>query len=300
MRVNYVTLSDERMPAYRYRMKIPGEYIGNYIITPRPVEADIHFFSKPYFSDPVLLTAYLKMASRTKFVLDICDDIFKRESAVPEYMKKMAYWAAAITVPTEVMRQRVKEETGRDAIIIEDPCEFEERPIKDISDPKVMWFGTPQNACTFSNVHLDFPIEIVSTKKEEFDRYIQNYTFVEWSLEAMKDAFSRNNIVVIPSRKERNNAQNWMGKSPNRVIESIRNGLSVVAAPVPSYKQFDITLDWDIARGLKNIKQTTPEMQRYVDDNFSKSAIGEQWKQLFRKVLSDSILDAGQDSLMTG
>lgn len=290
MRLNYVTLADERLPAYRYRMKLPGEYLGNYEITPYPVEADLHFLSKPYHSRKDILTLMLKKASKLRFVLDICDDIFERDSAVPEYMVKLSKFAAVVTVPTDEMGKRVKEETGIDAEIISDPCEFPQKEIKDISEPKVMWFGTHSNLVTLKNAYIECPLEILCSRCGYKAAKELGATFTEWSMENMSLAFERNNIVVVPSVGKKRQV-----KSPNRVSESIRSGLSVVAAPIPSYQQFDISLNWDMNEGLKNIKKTTPELQKYVNDNFDISVIGEKWKNLF-----GSILDVEGESLKTG
>lgn len=290
MKLNYVTLSDNTMPAYRYRMYIPGEYLGDYAITDSPVDADIHIYSKPYHQNEMLLSQHLQLAAGRTIVLDICDDIFTRKGPVPSYMRQLASMAEAVVVPTELMKERVKQETGRDAVIISDPCEFPEKPIKDISEPKVMWFGTFTNLFTLKDVDLEYPLEVVSARRAYKACQEIGAKFTEWSLDNMKDAFERNNIVIIPSVNERR-----LVKSPNRVFESIRSGLSVVAAPIPSYQQFDITLDWDMNRGIKNIKKTTPELQKYVRDNFDISVIGEQWRTLF-----DSILGVEQESLKTG
>lgn len=290
MRLNYVTYCDETMPAYRYRMRMPGEYIGDYEITDLPVEADIHLYSKPYHQNEVLLSQHLQIASKLRFVLDICDDIFLRDGPVPDYMRKMAKMSKAVVVPTELMKDRVKEETGIEAVIISDPCEFPEMPIKDISEPRVLWFGTFPNMFTLKDINLDYPLEVVCSRRAYKACKEIGAKFTEWSIDNLKEAFDRNNIVIIPSVNKRR-----LVKSPNRVLESIRSGLSVVAAPIPAYQQFAISLDWDMNNGIRNIVKTTKESQKYVNDNFDISVIGEQWKKLF-----DSILAVEQESLRTG
>jgi len=301
MRVNYVTPADESMPAVRYRMKLPGEYIGDYEISMVPVEADIHFFCKPYHQDPYLLNAYRDMSSRLTYVFDICDDIFNRDGPVPQYMRDMAKGATAVTVPTEVMQKRVKEETGIDAVIISDPFEFEELECKSIENPKLMWFGSDTNFSTLKFIETDYPIELI-TKNTKDVKKMRNlckfpHTFTEWSMENMRKAFNRNNVVIIPTYSSSTKAHNYIAKSPNRVVESIRSGMAVVCSPIPSYLQFGewVTLDWDVNNGIKNLKKMCPDGQKYVRDNFNISIIGEQWKTLF-----DSILGVEQKSLRAG
>ena len=296
MRVNYVTAAPDTMPAVRYRMILPGNYIGDYDISMIPVEADVHVFCKPYTEDPYVLNAYKDMAKRLTYVLDICDDVFQREGPVPDYMLHMAKGAAAVTASTEQIREKLLT-FGIEAYVISDPYEFPETEPKSIDSPRVMWFGNKTSFDTLLNVECDYPVEIVckDSKMIQHNRRLLKFptTLTEWSIENMKRAFKRNNVVIIPSKKDTKD-HTYSAKSPNRVVESIRNGMSVVAAPLPSYKQFDkwITLNWDMKLDLKPM---TEEGQKYVRDNFDISIIGEQWKTLF-----DSILGVEQKSLRAG
>lgn len=296
MRINYVTLCDERMPAYRYRMRMPGEYIGDYAITRMPVEADIHVYSKPYHDNAGLLAATLEIASRQPFVFDICDDLFSRPPDVVSYIRQMMDMAAVVTTSTHAMQDLIREETGIEAVVISDPCEFGQRPIKDISEPRVMWFGTATNIGLLKGTYINYPFEIVCQLNELTEPFLKkipfDFTFTEWSLESMQAAFDRNNVVFIPTSPLRKKQV----KSPNRVAESIRQGLSVVAGQLPAYQQFD---RW-ITDSLDDIRQITPEAQQYVNDNFDISVIGEQWKQLFRQVLSDSTSAVATSTSMAG
>lgn len=291
VRLNYVTFCDERMPAYRYRMSIPGEYLKNngwgVEITQRAIDADIHFYSKPYHDDTYLLASVAKEASSRRFIFDICDDVFWRDNSVPDYTRMMANLAEIVTVPTVDMGEVVKRETGCDSFVIPDPCEFKRKPIKDISNPRVMWFGTYTNMKALKDVSLDYPLEVVCSR-ESYKAAMHipsDVTFTEWSLENMEKAFERNNIVIIPvEKKESKNV-----KSPNRVVEAIRNGLSVVAGDIPSYHQFGIRIDSDMNEGISNIVKTTESMQDYVDDNFDISVVGEQWLNQLNSTLDVAV-----------
>jgi hypothetical protein len=273
MRVNYVTLAEDSMASRRYRMELIGKYLGDYVVTEFPVKADIHVLTKPFITNPLLLDTYLTRARTLDFVFDISDPRFT------DYVKEMIGMAVAVTVPTVKMAELVKEETGVIATVIQDTYEFEERPIKDISEPKVMWFGHHSN---LKYLDVRYPVEVITTEGV-LDKVDKNYTIIPWSIKNMLEAFDKNNIVVIPTEYD------W--KSPNRVIESIRQGMTVVASPIDSYKEFDINFSKDM--GLDNLKQTTPELQKYVSDNFNIQVIGEKWKQLFEKV-SSSTLDAAE------
>lgn len=273
MRLNYITLASSTVASRRLRMELIGKYIGDYEITEFPVPADVYVFTKPYIKNPLLLDSYLLRAKKLDFIFDISDPRFS------DYVKEMIGMAKAVTVPTSKMAELVKQETGVDAVVISDTYEYKESEIKDISDPKVMWFGHHSN---LKYVNVDYPIEIVTTK-DVVEKPNKNYTMTPWSLDNMKKAFDRNNIVIIPTEFQ------W--KSPNRVVESIRQGMTVVASPIDAYKEFDINFSTDMS--INNLKQTTPELQKYVRDNFNIQVIGEKWKQLFNRV-SGSTLDAAE------
>ncbi len=291
MLVNYITACKETMPAYRYRMRIPGQQMDAYGISHYPVTADIHVLSKPYISDPLTLMSLMNMVEGLDYVFDLCDDIFRREY-VGNYIRHMISNAKAVTCSTDGMKDIILEETGVEATVISDPTEFEEQPIKDISNPSVMWFGSATNFDILKYVNCPYPIEVVSdvSVKDRLKTVSFDWTFTEWSLENMRKAFKRNNVVIVPTFNDKNVNHNYTTKSPNRVFEAIRNGLSVVAAPIPEYQKFGdfITLDWDMENGLKNIRQITPEAQKYVRENHSPEVIGNQWKQLFRSLLGST------------
>jgi len=274
MKINYITLASKELAARRYRMEMPGEYIGDYIVTNFPCIADVYVMGKAYTKDELLLQTYLARAKKLSFVFDLCDDIFDREEH--DYYRKMIMLAEKVVVPTEAMREVVIKETGIYPTVIPDPYAFDEKPIKDISEPKYLWFGHPTNLKYLEQVkHMK--LEVVTTDSPETRDFLKDYncTLTEWSAENLQEAFDRNNVVLIPSDDSRKNSV----KSNNRVIESIRQGMSVIAHPIPSYKEFDISFDFD------KIKKTTPELQKQVRDNYNISVIGEKWKKTLSSTL---------------
>ena len=277
--INYITLADKSIAARRYRMDMIGEYIGNYKVTKFPIKADVYVMTKPYITHELLLETYRLRAKTLDYVFDISDDLFNRD--VSGYIKDLVKMARVVTVPTEAMRNLVIEQTGVDAVVIPDHYEFEEKPIKDITEKKFLWYGHESNLKYLKG--FKHQIEIVTHDNEYVRSFIKDLkcTFTKYSKENLQKAFDRNNIVYIPSDDSRKNSV----KSENRVVEAVRQGLSVVAYPLPSYEKFNISSD------IEDVKQTTPELQKYVRDNFDISVIGEKWKQLF-KSLSGSTLDA--------
>lgn len=271
------------MPAYRYRMQDIGEYLeDDYVITNSPVEADIHVFSKPYHNDWQILKTMLTYASACKnVVFDLCDDLFWREMFVVDYTKDMIRNAKVVTTSCESMKELIKEQTGVDAVVIEDFTYFPKKEIKDISEPKLMWFGTKTNLSQLLRVRTDYPIEVVcqsgSDSRNIMKRMLFDHTFTEWSLESMEEAFYRNNIVILPCGKDRRN----LAKGHNRVSESIKSGLSVVASPIPSYQEFSDQIE--LTEDFENMKFKQLKDQSCID-RFDIKVIGEKWKNLFNQL----------------
>ena len=210
-------------------MLIPGSHIGGCHLSNIPIEADLHFFTKPYADDKTYLECVLAMASKVDYVFDLCDDIFQREGPVPEFIRKMIRGAKCVTTSTDTVGEMIKKETGIDPVVISDPTEFTEKKIKSIDNPRVMWFGSKSNFHVLKEVKCPYPIEVVAHKDMKprmhkikgFD-----YTFTEWSVESLEKAFSRNNVCIIPTLNARSKLHNYLAKSPNRVVEAVRNGLS--------------------------------------------------------------------------
>jgi len=192
--------------------------------------------------------------------------------------RKFIELADAVTCPTIQMAERIFSETGVVATVIGDPCEFPERPPKEQDELNVMWFGFPTNLDTLEIKKYNFNIEIVTKTKAA---KIRNITLTPWSIKNMEKAFSRNNVVIIPS----NNHGSKHVKSPNRLVESLRSGLYVVAAPLPSYREFGdfVELTWDTIEGLGKRRDTEKirRGQEYIREHYSPEVIGDKWDRIF-------------------
>jgi len=107
---------------------------------------------------------------------------------------------------------------------------------------------------------------------------------MQWSREGMMLAFSWSDVVIIPiSGKQKN-----VVKSPNRMVEAIRQGRYVVANPLESYTQYGM---WqgDIVEGLEWAKKNPEEVfslvakaQALVEEIHSPSVVGKQWYELLK------------------
>lgn len=269
MNISFVTPGDDTLASVRYRMLIPAEALiemGHSVtVGNMGKDSGVWVFSKHYPADLVHCTNYER--SLVKTVFDVCDDHFHDQHA--DHYRKMSAACDVLTCSTQAMWEVLLKETGREAIVIDDPYEFpEEEPV--IKKPgRTMWFGHSSNLPSLSGYKVD--------------DCISNATgCIPWSMEAMMLAFERNQIVLIPHADERKNTV----KSPNRVIESIRMGKWVTASPIRSYEQFkDFANIGNVEAGVKMYNDMPDDVligrikagQDYIRERFSPQTIAKQW-----------------------
>lgn len=199
---------------------------------------------------------------------DICDDHFHGE--VEAETREGCRVADVITCNSESMKAIVKRETGRDAIVIDDPYESPECAPK--CGQPVLWFGSKFNLHTLKPWVEKLPPLVIVTDAPGF---------VPWSLEVMEEAWKDCGMVVIPTDPAK------PGKSANRAVESIRRGLFPVCGRLPAYEQLGLGVD-DIAgevanrlRHPKDTKDMVTALQGVVRERFSPRAVAEKWAQCF-------------------
>jgi hypothetical protein len=229
------------------------------------LSSDILIFSKP-IEDDIDLAQNAKRKGK-KIVVDFCDDHFDRFS----FYRAMLELADVITCPTKKMAEKIR----WDAVVIHDPYEFDECEPHCGGD-NLLWFGHKSNLNSFLRIFKQLgesPFRLVSNAPGT----------IQWSLETMKNEFSRADIVLMPFTKDY--------KSPNRTIESIRQGCFVVAEPHPSLD--DIPGIWigDIKEGIEWAKQhpleanqRTKIAQDYVKKQFSPKIVASAWKKVLTEL----------------
>jgi hypothetical protein len=255
MKVTFVDFGPE-LASSRLRAKIPQRELAKMGIEKG---SDVLVYGKHWITDAVL-------ENFKKIVFDVCDDHFDSEHG-PYYRRHIAM-ADAVTCNSEVMQQRIKEVTGRDAIIVGEPYESEERAPS--IGPSLLWFGHR------SNLH-DLK-RILHTLKEPLKILSNHPDFPKWTPESYREAIESPCIVIIPTGKS-------LAKSENRMVEAIRNGKYVCAEHLPAYKAFsqfyplgDIpsNIEW----ALSNPEQAVERIQAaqsYIRDKYSPRSIAEQW-----------------------
>jgi hypothetical protein len=200
-------------------------------------------------------------------VFDICDDHFDKPELRDYYLAHVDA-ADAVTVNSDVMREIVLRETGRDSTVIKDPYESPERP-PGIGEG-LFWFGHPSNLKTLDAYD---------------DLNIKKLTGDEWSRQRQLDELEACAFVVLPTDHRR-------AKSANRLIEAARNGRFVIAGPLPAYDEFKPYM-WigDIREGIEwannnhvECLRRIQDCQDYICDKFSPYLIAMQWLSVLEKL----------------
>lgn len=207
-------------------------------------------------------------------VYDVCDDHYD----LPEkrdYYRKHTAEADLVTCNSEVMRERIKEVSGRDAVVIKEPYESDEQAPS--IGPYLLWYGHMSNLVDLDRIadSLKHPILALSNHPD----------CAQWTPESFRAGVSSPCIVIIPTGKS-------LAKSENRMVEAIRNGKYVCAEHLPSYEPFaqffplgDIPaqIDWALSHPTEALNQISLA-QTYIKQHYSPEKIGRDWL----RVLNDN------------
>lgn len=276
MNITYVYRGGPNWPSLRYRILIPGNELGkrgySVVVSDEPQAGDVVVLSK--HSEDNWKIAREAKERGSKVVYDICDDHF--DDALNVHYYATINYTDIITVPTRYLQRKVKEKTNRDADIITDPYEWPEASPKKPSD-KLMWYGMPGN----------FPAFLKEAERLEGYQVIAltdpgvHPGVTEWSMENMAAGFQSAGLVILPQSKE--------GKSPNRMVEAIRQGLYVVASPQESYELYGMWLG-DIKEGIEwaignpqKAKKAVKRAQDIVRNLNSPETVADDWEAVFNR-----------------
>lgn len=193
-------------------------------------------------------------------VYDVCDDHYHTPDLRNTYIKNTLE-ASAVTCNSETMREIILRETGRNATVIPDPYESEERPAD--MGYGLLWYGHDSNYKTIKP-YLSLGVTVL--------------TGSAWSRERQLDLLDSCSVVLIPTDERK-------AKSANRMIEAIRNGRFVVAGELPAHDEFkDFMWIGDIEEGVTWALQHREEAiarvkaaQDYIREKYAPSTIAKQW-----------------------
>jgi hypothetical protein len=206
-------------------------------------------------------------------VYDVVNDHFKGPQAMDYFA--MCSVAQTITCASEAMAEIIHDATGRDAVVIDDPWETEERE-PSVYGEGVLWFGHSANiASLLPHIEAIGPKLLVCSNVRS--------AHVQWSREAEDNCLKGAAVVVLTGNNQ--------GASANRVAKALRAGRMVVCPRngPRNWQDFEPYI-WigDVGEGIRwalnNREEACKKIQAgqaYIREKFSPQLIGSQWAALF-------------------
>ena len=272
MNLTFVHPGDASMASFRYRTLMPAQQLTQSSkfdqVCINEGMADVVVFSKPL---PQQMD-FAKQCKKdgTRVIVDICDGHFDHDVLGPVY-REMISLSDEVVCPTDSLRDRIHDISGRDSVVIPDPYEHE-RCEPHAEGNEVLWYGHQSNlADIIPYVQKLDNLSVCTGPNNLLTGYIP------WTIEAQREELARANIVILPGRNEE--------KSANRLINAVMAGCFVCADPTAARKEFRQYL-WtnDVFNGLRwakvnryDLNELVSECQDYIEVNYSPEQVGKLW-----------------------
>ena len=253
-----------------------------------------------------------------KFVFDICDNKWRLGKDSVENTKIMdagCKHANLITTTCKELRAKIFYESGKNAIIIDDPYE------RDIEEPRFEPDKKNLNFCDFGGrksfslvdweetiAILDFvckkngvnyTLNCMTQKHLQVSEELAHYYYpkgrlkmYEWDYELQKEMVRKSDFVLIPIPVD-GFSPVIAFKSPNRVIDSIAQGRYVITTRgVTSYRNYIDFIGWgsiqnSIKWAINNPKSVLNKIkqgQKHIMKHHLPEVIAKQWMSLRKKI----------------
>ena len=236
-KVSFVTNGNEAIASYRYRVLAPAQFLNTHFIVPTvdsqaDPDAFAVIFSKHWTFNDWSYARFCK-ARGQKVFFDICDDHF--EGNLEDHYKRMVNVADTLLCNSKAMQQRIKETTGKDSIVIEDPVISIRQDYNKDKEFCALWYGQSMNIQGLYDVYTgNYPLEVAvpSHNIEPPESMTKGpVRWVQWNPGIVGEAAQRTSIALLPYR------QGKEAKSANRVLEALWSGLPVITDPIPSVEE---------------------------------------------------------------
>lgn len=291
MNLSYVTTGHEGIASFRYRIQEPAMHLHKHGVFPTisnkaHEDAKVVLFSKHWTSNDVSYARFCKLRGQ-RVIYDICDDHF---DTMPEHYNAMCSIADTITVNSEAMATRVKEATGRDAVVIPDPVLSPRGDYKQ-GEPRLLWYGQKMNIQGLYDVYpkdVQLPMEVIVPSRLEPPEHFNRpwLTWTQWHKDIIEEAAQRATIAVLPYRQGKD------AKSANRVLEALWSGLCVCTDPIPSVQEIKTDCIFDLSKGSlqegvqfftsRSFAEEMGLIQKWIEWKFSPDAVTKQWAKVIK------------------
>ena len=252
-----------------------------------------------------------------KFIFDICDNkwrVGKDREKNTAIMNAGCLHANLITTTCPELKQKIYDETGKNALIIDDPYE------RDIKEPKFKPHEKNLNICYFGGrksfslvdweeviaslnfvckkLNVEYTLNCVTQKHELASKRLKHHYYpdgplimYEWDYKLQGDLVRKSDFVLLPIPLGNSMVTSY--KSPNRVIDSIAQGRYVITTwGVHSYRNYidfigigsiQNSIKWAI-NNPKSVLDKIKQGQKYIKKHHSPEVIAKQWMSLRNKV----------------
>ena len=297
MKVNFVNAGVVGFASYRYHNLLPSKFLTRLghvsAVTKAPIpEFDVYIFSKHHdYAEHDTINQCKKWG---KTVFHCCDNHFQTKHK--QHYKNMISRADYVITTTKEMQKVIKEETGKDAVLIPDTVEWNEETPAYCRQGKLrlLWYGHISNLFGMAEIidKLDaYKLKVCTLIPKDSEIQMSPNLYVPFDFPSMKMCFEWCDAVIIPVRE----GDRRKVKSHNRLSEAVRNGKFVIASPMEAYKEFS---EWmyigDVLEGIKWLDTQGPatitkrigQAQDHINANYSQEKVGHLWEQTLKKFCS--------------
>jgi len=251
-----------------------------------------------------------------KFIFDICDNkwrLGKDRQKNTAIMNAGCKHANLITTTCGELKQKIFYESGKNALIIDDPFEreIEEPRFKPQKNLNICYYGGRKSFWLVNweeviaglnyvckQLGVKYTLNCITQKHLLASKNITHHYYpegpvvmYEWDYEVQRELVNKSDFILLPVPN--NNPLVISYKSPNRVIDSIAQGRYVITTNgVTSYEQFgdfiglgslQRNIKWAI-ENPKSVISKIKEGQNYIKKYHSPEVIAKQWMNLRNKI----------------
>lgn len=287
--VTFVSTATSNSASYRYRVQTPVLYLKR-----KGMKTAVDRKAKP--SDNVLVFskhwmysdwqyAMFCQARGQKIIFDMCDDHFGDK--VGGHYLRMTSLADVITCNSKEMAKSIRRNTGKDAVVIDDPVlsKAAARPKSD--NPSMLWYGMAMNVDGLYEAYpegCEVPLEVIyPCRMEPPEKLTKPWVkYTQWEgPQTVEQAAARNEIAFLPYR------QGKAAKSANRVLEAINMGLYVMTDPLPACKGLPVHYINDgLDKGIQEYKELTAqslEERKEALAPYTPEVVSDAWAEAIRE-----------------
>lgn len=267
--ISYVGDLSSEFAGFRLRIQLPSRYIDLPYVYGSTGDVTViyrHIFDPDYISN-------MLKKHNSKLVYDITANHFNDEHRYRNI--ETCKIASTITCSSNELVKKIKQETGKDAVLIYDAYENPEIEPTLLNGDKLLWFGHPYNLSSLYPYRNTPNLTICSKDANNV---------IKWSIKTELDELKKCDMVLLTNKN--------IYASENRVVKAIRAGKFVITpSNIPSWNELkDFIWIGDINEGIKwaknnreEVKQKIINGQQYIRSKFNPEHVAKHWRKIFIK-----------------